>query len=133
MALMNSVGALNQKVDAVADINPTKLAWNLKVEIVRLYEFPSKWNPREIYNMELVLQDEMGDCIHCSIPNSNMAVFRTLIREHELYTIKNFIVQVVRQSVRITSHKYKLSFYTKTSVSLLSSGSFLFNPFQFVS
>ncbi|KAL4381814.1 hypothetical protein AHAS_Ahas04G0171100 [Arachis hypogaea] len=80
MALMNSVGALNQKVDAVADINPTKLAWNLKVEIVHLYEFPSKWNPREIYNMELVLQDERGDCINCSIPNSNMAVFRTLIQ-----------------------------------------------------
>ncbi|QHN81611.1 replication protein A 70 kDa DNA-binding subunit A-like [Arachis hypogaea] len=58
MALINPVGALNQKVDAVADINPTKLAWNLKVGIVRLYEFPSKWNPREIYSMELVLQDE---------------------------------------------------------------------------
>ncbi|XLR47433.1 hypothetical protein S83_032093, partial [Arachis hypogaea] len=133
MALMNPVGVLNQKVDAVADINPTKLAWNLKVGIVRLYEFPSKWNPREIYSMELVLQDERGDRIHCSISKSNMAVFRTLIREHELYAMKNFIVQVVGQSVRTTSHKYKLSFYTKTSISLLPSGSFLFNPFQFIS
>ncbi|QHO39133.1 replication protein A 70 kDa DNA-binding subunit A-like [Arachis hypogaea] len=79
MALMNSVGALNQKVDAVADINPTKLAWNLKVEIVHLYEFPSKWNPREIYNMELVLQDERGDCINCSIPNSNMAKIEAMV------------------------------------------------------
>ncbi|KAL4286970.1 hypothetical protein AHAS_Ahas19G0139400 [Arachis hypogaea] len=67
MALMNPVGVLNQKMDVVADINPTKLAWNLKVRIVRLYEFPSKWNPREIYSMEL------GDRIHCSIPKSNMA------------------------------------------------------------
>ncbi|XLQ99962.1 hypothetical protein S83_066161, partial [Arachis hypogaea] len=57
----------------IRDINPTKLAWNLKVRIVRLYEFPSKWNPREIYSMELVLQDERGDRIHCSIPKSNMA------------------------------------------------------------
>ncbi|QHO08085.1 uncharacterized protein DS421_14g469440 [Arachis hypogaea] len=78
MPLMNLVDALNQKVDAIADINPTKLAWNLKVGIVCLYEFPS---------MELVLQDERGDRIHCSIPKSNMAVFRTLIREHELYFI----------------------------------------------
>ncbi|RYR04119.1 hypothetical protein Ahy_B06g083698 [Arachis hypogaea] len=123
MALMNPVGALNKKVDAVADINPMKLAWNLKVGIVRLYEFPSKWNPREIYSMEL------GDRIHCSIQKSNMVVFRTLIREHELYAMKNFIVQVVGQSVRTTSHKYKLSFYTKTSVNLLPSDSFLFNPF----
>ncbi|KAL4322111.1 hypothetical protein AHAS_Ahas14G0177800 [Arachis hypogaea] len=124
MPLMNLVDALNQKVDAIADINPTKLAWNLKVGIVCLYEFPS---------MELVLQDERGDRIHCSIPKSNMAVFRTLIREHELYVIKNFIVQVVGQSVRTISHKYKLNFYTKTSVRLLPSGSFLFNPFQFIS
>ncbi|XLT39236.1 hypothetical protein HN873_070528, partial [Arachis hypogaea] len=67
MALINPVGALNQKVDAVADINPTKLAWNLKVGIVRLYEFPSKWNPREIYSMELVLQDEKGNIMKCTL------------------------------------------------------------------
>ncbi|QHO28875.1 uncharacterized protein DS421_7g220460 [Arachis hypogaea] len=72
VVLMNPIGALNKKVDVIADINPMKLAWTLKVVIMRLYEFPIKWNPREIYSMELVLQDEMGDRIHCSIPKSNM-------------------------------------------------------------
>ncbi|QHO24020.1 Putative single-stranded DNA binding protein [Arachis hypogaea] len=43
-----------------------------QVEIVCLYEFPNKWNPREINSMELVLQDERGDRIHCSILKSNM-------------------------------------------------------------
>ncbi|KAL4365917.1 hypothetical protein AHAS_Ahas07G0154000 [Arachis hypogaea] len=133
VVLMNPIGALNKKVDVIADINPMKLAWTLKVVIMRLYEFPIKWNPREIYSMELVLQDEMGDRIHCSIPKSNMVVFRTLIREHELYAMKNFIVQAIGQSVRTTSNKYKLSFYTKTFVSLLSSDNFLFNSFQFIS
>ncbi|XLT46976.1 hypothetical protein HN873_039580 [Arachis hypogaea] len=83
--------------------------------------------------MELVLQDERGDRIHCSILKSNMVVFRTLICEHELYAMKNFIIQAVGQSVRTTSHKYKLSFYTKTLGSLLPSDTFLFNSFQFIS
>ncbi|RYR25919.1 hypothetical protein Ahy_B02g059966 [Arachis hypogaea] len=104
-----------------------------QVEIVCLYEFPNKWNPREINSMELVLQDERGDRIHCSILKSNMVVFRTLICEHELYAMKNFIIQAVGQSVRTTSHKYKLSFYTKTLGSLLPSDTFLFNSFQFIS
>ncbi|XLR11302.1 hypothetical protein S83_039240, partial [Arachis hypogaea] len=50
---------------------------------MRMYEFPSKWNPREIYNMKLVLQDEWGDRIHYSIPKSNMVVFRTLFISYE--------------------------------------------------
>ncbi|KAL4322168.1 hypothetical protein AHAS_Ahas14G0183500 [Arachis hypogaea] len=48
-----------EKVDHVADINTTKLSWNLVVGVVRLYEIPSSWNPSDVCNIELVLQDEM--------------------------------------------------------------------------
>ncbi|RYR14731.1 hypothetical protein Ahy_B04g071419 [Arachis hypogaea] len=50
-----------EKVDHVADINTTKLSWNLVVGVVRLYEIPSSWNPSDVCNIELVLQDEMDD------------------------------------------------------------------------
>ncbi|XLR47918.1 hypothetical protein S83_032578, partial [Arachis hypogaea] len=66
-------------VDRVADINATKLAWNLVVRVVRLYEIPSSWNPTDVCSLELVLQDEMGDRIHCSIPKANVVVFKTVV------------------------------------------------------
>ncbi|XP_020982381.2 replication protein A 70 kDa DNA-binding subunit B-like [Arachis duranensis] len=130
MALTN---AFTQKVDRVADINATKLAWNLVVGVVRLYEIPSSWNPTDVCSLELVLQDEMGDRIHCSIPKANVVVFKTVVREFGIYSMRNFIVQPNSKGVRTTSHKFKLSFYMKTSVSTLSSETFQLNPFRFVS
>ncbi|QHO52666.1 uncharacterized protein DS421_2g41120 [Arachis hypogaea] len=61
------------------DINPTKLAWNLVVGVVRLYELCSQSNTADVYSLEMVLQDEQGDRIHCSIPKANIVVFKTLI------------------------------------------------------
>ncbi|XLT06555.1 hypothetical protein HN51_045304 [Arachis hypogaea] len=118
MALTN---AFTQKVDRVADINATKLTWNLVVRAVRLYEIPSSWNPTD------------GDRIHCSIPKANVVVFKTIVREFRIYSMRNFIVQPNLKGVRTTSHKFKLSFYMKTSVSALSSETFQLNPFRFVS
>ncbi|RYR35222.1 hypothetical protein Ahy_A10g050363 [Arachis hypogaea] len=130
MALTN---AFTQKVDRVADINATKLAWNLVVGVVHLYEIPSSWNPTDVCSLELVLQDEMGDRIHCSIPKANVVVFKIVVREFGIYSMRNFIVQPNSKGVRTTSHKFKLSFYMKTSVSTLSSETFQLNPFRFVS
>ncbi|XP_057745370.1 uncharacterized protein LOC130963254 [Arachis stenosperma] len=120
-------------VDAVSEVNPTKLSWSLVVGVVRLYEMQNQWNPAEVYSVEMVLQDEQGDRIHCSIPKQNIAVFKTLIREHELYSMKNFIVKGWGKGIRTCDHKYKLNFYIKTSVSRLTTGTFPFNPFRFVS
>ncbi|RYR16939.1 hypothetical protein Ahy_B03g061772 [Arachis hypogaea] len=87
-------------VDAVSEVNPTKLSWSLVVGVVRLYEMQNQWNPAEVYNVEVVLQDERGDRIQCSIPKQNIAVFKTLIWEHGLYSMKNFIVKDWGKGVR---------------------------------
>ncbi|XLT47446.1 hypothetical protein S245_040709, partial [Arachis hypogaea] len=73
-----------------------------------------------------------GDRIYYSIPKANIVVFKTLIRENEIYSMKNFIVQGNNKLVKTTGHKYKLSFYMKTCVSHLSSDTFILNPFSFV-
>ncbi|KAL4300818.1 hypothetical protein AHAS_Ahas17G0238900 [Arachis hypogaea] len=93
----------------------------------------NQWNLAEVYSEEMVLQDKRGDRIHCSIPKQNIVVFKTLIREHGIYSMKNFIVKGWGKGVRTCCHKYKLNFYIKTSVSLLTSGIFPFTPFRFVS
>ncbi|QHO34313.1 uncharacterized protein DS421_9g265870 [Arachis hypogaea] len=77
MALTN---AFTQKVDRVADITPTKLAWDLVVGVVHLYEVPSSWNLIDVCNLELVLHDKMGDHIHYSIPKTNVVVFKTVVQ-----------------------------------------------------
>ncbi|QHO21538.1 Replication protein A 70 kDa DNA-binding subunit C [Arachis hypogaea] len=131
MATLSISNSATHGVDRVADINPSKLEWSVVVGVVRLYEVPSQWNPDEAFSIEMILQDERGDRIHCSVPRNSIVIFRSVIREHEIYSMKNFIVQGYGKSVRTTPHKYKLSFYMKTSVSRLTPDTFVFNPFRF--
>ncbi|RYR62052.1 hypothetical protein Ahy_A04g019383 [Arachis hypogaea] len=65
---------MNQIVDRVAYINPTKLSWNLVVGVFCLYELCSQSKPADVCSLEMVLQDEHGDRIHCSIPKANIVV-----------------------------------------------------------
>ncbi|RYR63638.1 hypothetical protein Ahy_A04g021417 [Arachis hypogaea] len=96
---------------------------HLSTRVVHLYEIPSSWNLTDVCSLELVLQDEM----------TNVVVFKTVVREFKIYSMKNFIVRPNSKGVRTITHKFKLSFYMKTSVSALSSETFQLNPFRFVS
>ncbi|MED6110112.1 hypothetical protein PIB30_039921 [Stylosanthes scabra] len=129
--------ALNA-ADRVADVKATKLAWNLVVGVVRMYQLPCHNNPSDYYSVELILQDReaffalllLGDRIQCSISKADFVVYSTLIREFGVYNMKGFIVQIPDRGVRTTPHKFKLSFYLKTCVSLLSVDAFPFSPFR---
>ncbi|XP_025616745.1 uncharacterized protein [Arachis hypogaea] len=91
-----------------------------------MYEMQNQWNPAEVYNVKMVLQDEWHT-------KTKYTVFKNLIRKHGFYSMKNFIVKGWGKGIRTCGHKYKLNFYIKTSVSRLTSGTFFFNPFHFVS
>ncbi|RYR48338.1 hypothetical protein Ahy_A07g034362 [Arachis hypogaea] len=77
--------------------------------------------------------DAVAEVNPINIPKQNIAVRKTLIREHRIYSMKNFIVVGWRKGVMTCGHKYKLNFYIKMSVLLLTSGMFPFIPFCFVS
>ncbi|MED6144556.1 hypothetical protein PIB30_016601 [Stylosanthes scabra] len=80
-AIMGPV-AMNGSVDCVADISPSKLEWNLVVVVARLYKMPNQFGGKDSYTIEMILQDEAGDRVHCSIPKGDVDVFSTLIKEH---------------------------------------------------
>ncbi|KAL4344366.1 hypothetical protein AHAS_Ahas11G0171200 [Arachis hypogaea] len=79
----------------------------------------------------MVLQDEQGDRIHATICKPGFDLFRERIKEHAMYSMRNFIIKTNNGKVRTTAHKYKLSFYTKTKVEVLPIETFAFNPFKF--
>ncbi|KAL4371559.1 hypothetical protein AHAS_Ahas06G0177900 [Arachis hypogaea] len=65
------------------NINATKLIWNLVVGVVCLYKIPSSWNSTDVCSLELVLQNEKGDRIHCSIPKQTWWSLRQLFMSLE--------------------------------------------------
>ncbi|MED6195901.1 hypothetical protein PIB30_042226 [Stylosanthes scabra] len=93
MANVHRTAQLLNAADRVADVKATKLAWNLVVGVVHMYQLPCQNNPSDYYSIELVLQDREGDRIQCSISKADFVVYSTLIREFGVYNMKGFIVQ----------------------------------------
>ncbi|RYR18930.1 hypothetical protein Ahy_B03g063551 [Arachis hypogaea] len=58
MAMSNVRNSTTQVVDRVGEVNPSKLAWSLLVEVVWMYEVPSQWNLEEVFSIEMVPQDQ---------------------------------------------------------------------------
>ncbi|KAL4350900.1 hypothetical protein AHAS_Ahas10G0188200 [Arachis hypogaea] len=79
----------------------------------------------------MVLQDEQDDRIHATICKPVLDLFRERIKEHVVYSMRNFITKINNGKVRKTAHKNKLNFYTKTEVEVLPIKTFAFNPFKF--
>ncbi|MED6215773.1 hypothetical protein PIB30_117364 [Stylosanthes scabra] len=130
MAQARAVVVGNLHHDKVADVNASKLEWNLVVGIVRMYECPLPSNPSDFYQVDMILQDSEGDRIQCSIPKQTFCFFKTLLQEFGTYNMRDFIVQNPGRGVRTTSHRFKLSFYQKTSVQRLSTQTFPFSPIR---
>ncbi|MED6150496.1 hypothetical protein PIB30_072872 [Stylosanthes scabra] len=73
----------------------------------------------------------MGDRIQCSISSESVSIYHSLVKENRIYSLHNFIVKPVGKGLRVTCHKFKLRFFGRMCVSLLSSEEFPFSPFHF--
>ncbi|CAH9110905.1 unnamed protein product, partial [Cuscuta europaea] len=96
----------------IKDIDHTKSTWALKVRIVRAYEVPR--HSKEGETLEMVLHDAEGDQIHAIIKRPQIAMYKTMIKEHQIYAIRNFLVLDNYQTVKTTNHPYLIQFVSKT-------------------
>ncbi|MED6206811.1 hypothetical protein PIB30_030127 [Stylosanthes scabra] len=131
MAIATRAGQPSNGTDRVADIKATKLAWNVVVGVARMYQLSCHNDPSDYYSMELILQDK-EICFVVLSAFGGLAGFGALFVSSEfgVYNMKGFIVQTLGRGVRSTPHKFKLSFYLKTCVRLLSDDAFPFSPFH---
>ncbi|MED6206681.1 hypothetical protein PIB30_029156 [Stylosanthes scabra] len=129
----SSSSSVHKVVDRDAAVHGKTFQWNLVVRVVRMYEATTQRSPSEVYQVELVLQDESGDRIHFTIPKTHLSMYKSVFREFSMYRINNVVVQANVKVPRTTSHNHKLSAYRKPTVESLPSCNFLLNPFHFVS
>ncbi|MED6146886.1 hypothetical protein PIB30_038935 [Stylosanthes scabra] len=124
MASSSAVGGSREETDRVADVRPAKLRCKLVVAVVRLYQLLNPWISKDAISMELLLQNQEEDCIHCSIGREHVGAYKSVIRENGIYSMKNFVIQRNIKPPRTTPHEFKLSVYGKTEVMTLASNKF---------
>ncbi|RYR78587.1 hypothetical protein Ahy_A01g003424 [Arachis hypogaea] len=61
---------MGKNYDYVSDVNARKFCWNFKVDVIRIWEHPTKFNEKKVGSIEMILQDSKGGRGHASIPKS---------------------------------------------------------------
>ncbi|MED6181738.1 hypothetical protein PIB30_022176 [Stylosanthes scabra] len=51
--------SMNVAVDHIADVNPSKLGWNLGVGVVQLFDTPNQWGGPDAYSMDMMNRNKM--------------------------------------------------------------------------
>ncbi|MED6206534.1 hypothetical protein PIB30_027758 [Stylosanthes scabra] len=74
---------------------------------------------------------EGGGSIQFSIPSDSVSLYQFLVKENCIYSMRNFIVKPVGNGLRVASHNFKLRFFVRTFVSMLSTDDFQFLRFRF--
>ncbi|KAL4396620.1 hypothetical protein AHAS_Ahas01G0110100 [Arachis hypogaea] len=66
---------MGKNYDYVSDVNARKFCWNFKVDVIRIWEHPTKFNEKKVGSIEMILQDSKigkGDTIQCFKNKSNV-------------------------------------------------------------
>ncbi|MED6160513.1 hypothetical protein PIB30_052115 [Stylosanthes scabra] len=81
--------------DYLADIHPRYHEWNFNVYVIRMWEVPSKSNPKVMTHIELILQDSkgsLGDRLHAVLNRPMLKRWGGVLTEFKLFNMRSFIV-----------------------------------------
>ncbi|XLR15270.1 hypothetical protein S83_043208 [Arachis hypogaea] len=113
-----------ESFDMLMDVSPKKLAWNFLVYVVRLWEAPSRYNPKEINSIE------MGGRIQASVPKALVRRWNDNLAEFKMYKMSNFIVVDKREKTKTTMNRWTLNFSHRTVVLLVENPTFPLQAFR---
>ncbi|XP_025640561.1 uncharacterized protein [Arachis hypogaea] len=120
-----------EHVDYLLDLNPTKITWNFKVYVIRIWEVPSKYNEKEVGSIQMILQDSKGDRMHAKIPRSLISKWKGSIVQFQNYQMTHFIVVANDMDTIITPSKWILCFSHRTRVIHVENPYFPLEAFYF--
>ncbi|KAL3620551.1 hypothetical protein CASFOL_035463 [Castilleja foliolosa] len=98
------------------DLHPGSESWAVKARLIRWYKQPAFQNKQQLGSVEMIIHDQDGVRIHVNIKALLYPKYEGLLKEGELYIIKNFFVNENTGSVRTTEHIHKLAFHRKTEM-----------------
>ncbi|XP_016173422.1 uncharacterized protein LOC107615923 [Arachis ipaensis] len=126
--------AMAARYDLIKYINadPEHKVWKLKVRVIRLWTVSHFANSRVKAPIEMVVLDEEGDTIQCSIKGIFVPIFEGLLAENNVYVVTNFAVTLNTIKFKPTRHEFRINFKRDTIVRLVQDSSVPLNGFNFI-
>ncbi|KAG2304091.1 hypothetical protein Bca52824_032742 [Brassica carinata] len=117
----------------ISQLNSSKKEWKIRVLVLRIWNYFSKYKPDVVLGMEVILVDEKGDRIQASVKQRLIKKYKDELKEGEYLDVMNFEVLGNNGEYRGTTHPYKINFiyttYAKTSEMIPNLSRFNLSPF----
>ncbi|XP_052108508.1 uncharacterized protein LOC110274503 [Arachis duranensis] len=122
------------RYDLIKCINagPAHKVWKLKVRVIRLWTVSQFARSGMKAPIEMVVLDEEGDTIQCTVKDIFVPIFEGLLAEGNVYVVTNFGVALNTIKFKPTRHEFRIHFKRNTIVRPVQDSSVPLNGFNFV-
>ncbi|KAJ1398112.1 hypothetical protein SESBI_31349 [Sesbania bispinosa] len=125
------------RYDFIKDVNGGSeyKIWRLKVRVIRLWRFANfqENNNSNVKPMiEMVVLDEQGGRIQCTVKSFHVYLFEQNLVEDNVYMISNLNVALNSAKFKPTSHEFRMFFKRETEVRWVEDSTIPVNAFCFV-
>ncbi|MED6221229.1 hypothetical protein PIB30_052528 [Stylosanthes scabra] len=80
--------SVNQKENFLVDVHPRMLKWNFNLYVIRLWDVMTKYNPNELWYVEMILQDSKGEWLHAVLLGSLVKRWGKVLKEFHLFNMR---------------------------------------------
>ncbi|GKC41354.1 replication protein A 70 kDa DNA-binding subunit B [Tanacetum coccineum] len=94
--------------------------------VINIWMSHPKQRPNEVWSLDAVLQDQMGNRVQATVRNQDIKKFQPILDEGACYRISNFGIGENGGNIPLLDHRYKLSFFKNTALTRV--GIFDSNP-----
>ncbi|MED6185652.1 hypothetical protein PIB30_059141 [Stylosanthes scabra] len=107
-------------------------AYNIKVRVLKTWSITHSELKYQKPMFDMVVMDNEGCRIQCSIRNPLRTFFEDDLREGNVNSILNFSLSSNDQKYKPTNHAFRIYFKTDTQMRIVNDVNFLDNIFHFV-
>ncbi|GJU78720.1 replication protein A 70 kDa DNA-binding subunit B [Tanacetum coccineum] len=94
--------------------------------VISIWMSHPKQRPNEVWSLDAVLQDQMGNRVQATVKNQDIKKFQPILDKGACYRISNFGIGENGGNIPLLDHRYKLSFFKNTALTRV--GIFDSNP-----
>nr|GMD88192.1 replication protein A 70 kDa DNA-binding subunit D-like [Ipomoea batatas] len=98
------------------ELSPLHTRRAMRLRLVRTYEVPEKRGGNLMRSKECLFHDDKGTYIHANISKEEVEKYCKVLKEGNVYSIKNFLVVTNYYKYKTTTHKYLIKFNYNTVV-----------------
>ncbi|RYR49387.1 hypothetical protein Ahy_A07g035871 [Arachis hypogaea] len=114
------------------DIAVANQVWRIKVRVIKIWFINLGEEKFRRPNLEMVVMDELGDRIQCSVRNPLRRLFEQELVEGNVYSVANFSIELNDQKYKPTNHTLRVFFKRESQIRVLVDINFPNNIFHFV-